>query len=90
MKPITPIVPGFKLEITEYAKGQKQYISLPTHKQPDGTVTIRWKLNWSERFKLFLTGDLWHQVLTFNQPLQPIKLTTYCPIFGHLMSEEEQ
>ncbi len=80
MTPITPVLPGFDLEITTFAKDQPEYVPLPSHRQPDGTVTTRWRLTWSERLRVFLTGDLWLQLLTFNKPLQPVKLTTTCPV----------
>jgi len=54
--------------------GQAEYLPLYAHKiQGDrqGTTTTRWKLTWRERIKLLFTGELWHQVLTFNLPLQP-------------------
>ena len=89
MKPITPIVPGFDLEVTTYAKDQPEYISLPSHRQPDGTVTTRWELSWKERFQVFFGGSIWLQVLTFHMPLQPVKLTSECPIFGHYMGDKE-
>lgn len=89
MSPITPVVPGFDLEVTEYAKNQPEYNTLPSHRQPDGTVTTRWKLTFSERLKILLTGDLWLQLLTFNHPLQPVKLSVECPIFGHAMGDKE-
>ncbi len=83
MQPMTPVIPGFNLPVTEFAKDQPEYIPLPAHVQPDGTVTTRWRLTWKERFEIALGGCLWLQVLTFNTPLQPVKLTTECPIMGH-------
>ncbi len=72
-----------------FAENQPEYIPLPAHRQPDGTVTTRWRLTWRERLRILLTGDLWLQVLTFNRPLQPVKLDTQCPIFGHYMGDTE-
>lgn len=89
MTPILPVVPGFNLEVTEYAKDQEEYITLPAHRQPDGTVTTRWSLTWKERFLIAIGGSLWLQVLTFNKPLQPVKLTAQCPIMGHTGYDEE-
>lgn len=82
------VVPGMDLEVTVYAKDQVDYIPLPCIKEKDfyGTITIRWKLSWRERWKIFINGCMWQQVLTFNGPLQPIKLTHYCPLptpFSH-------
>lgn len=91
MQAIKEVVPGFDLgdEIVVYAKDQPEYLQLPCHKQPDGTITIRWKLTWKERFLIVLNGCFWHQVLTFNQKLQPIKISVDCPIFGHAMGDKE-
>ena len=65
-----------------YAKDQPEYLPLPAHKLPDdpyGRATFCWKLTWRERIELLLTGKVWHQVLTFNQPLQPQLLTAEKP-----------
>jgi hypothetical protein len=62
-----------------FAENQPQYRPLPAHKSGDeeGTLTFCWKLSWKERFQIFISGRLWHQVLTFNSPLQPqLPLTT--------------
>lgn len=54
------------------AKDQPEYLPMPAHRAPDGTVTCCWRLSFRERARLLFTGKLWHQVLTFNQgPLQP-------------------
>ena len=67
------------------AKDQPEYLPLPAHKlpsDPDGKLTCCWELNWKERFHLLLTGKIWHQVLTFNNPLQPQRLTVEKPILN--------
>lgn len=89
MEPMLPVVPGFVLDVTTYAKDQPEHNALPCHRQPDGTVTIRWKLSWRERLAVLSGGSIWHTVLTFNEPLQPVKLETSCPISGHAMGDEE-
>lgn len=89
MEPITPVVPGFRIENVTYSKDQPEYIPLPAHRQPDGTVTIRWSLDWKERLLVAFGGSIWLQVLTFNTPLQPVKLTASCPIMGHTGHDEE-
>lgn len=89
MEPMTPIVPGFNLPVTEYAKDQPEYITLPCWRGPDGTVVTRWRLSWKERFLVFLNGCLWLSILTFNRPLQPVKLDAHCPIMGHTGYDEE-
>lgn len=63
------------------AKEQPGYIPLPAHQfnEPEGRIACCWKLSLIERFTVLLTGKIWHQVLTFNQPLQPQKLTVKKP-----------
>lgn len=64
------------------AKDQPRYMPLPGHRSkddPEGRLTCRWGLTWRERFRVLLTGQIWHQVLTFNQPLQPQLLTVDKP-----------
>lgn len=56
------------------AKDQPQYRPLPAHVvngDPEGRITCCWQLSWRERLKVLWTGLIWHQVLTFNSPLQP-------------------
>ncbi len=80
MTPVQQVVPGAFVEITTYAEDQPEYLPLPAHRQPDGTVTTRWRLSFKEWLQLLWTGDLWLQVLTYNHPLQPVKLSTTCPL----------
>lgn len=63
-----------------YAKNQPEYLPLPSHKAPDGTVTSCWGLSFFERLQVALTGRIYLQVLTFNQPLQPLKMSTTKPL----------
>jgi hypothetical protein len=86
MKPITPIVPGVDLTVTTYAADQPEYISLPTFVDDDGCVTSRWKFTWYERIQILFHGQIWHSQLTFGKRLQPIKMSTECPLptpFSH-------
>jgi hypothetical protein len=55
------------------AKDQPQYMPMPAHvgRSNEGRVTFCWSLSWRERWSLFFSGVLWHQVLTFRRPLQP-------------------
>lgn len=63
------------------AKDQPEYLPLPAHQFKDATGRIAccWKLTWKERIAVLLRGTLWHQILTFNQPLQPQLLTVDKP-----------
>jgi hypothetical protein len=56
------------------AENQTEYSPLPAHVatgDPEGKLTCCWQLSWRERLAVLFRGVLWHQVLTFNQPLQP-------------------
>jgi hypothetical protein len=64
------------------AKDQPEYLPLPAYRfanDPQGRIVCCWRLTWRERVRLFFTGYVWHQVLTFNQPLQPQLLTAEKP-----------
>jgi hypothetical protein len=62
----------FPQQTVVIAKDQSQYRPMPAHRNPEtGVVTCCWSLSWKERFKLLLTGKLWHQIMTFGLPLQP-------------------
>jgi len=54
-----------------YAEDQPEYLPLPAHRTPDGTVVSCWQLTWRERIKMLFTGCLWWTTLTCNLPLQP-------------------
>ena len=72
MKPVS-----FPEQNVVIAKDQPQYLPLPAHIEPHDKydpsrrTTFCWQLSWRERLTLLVTGKLWHQVLTFNSPLQP-------------------
>lgn len=66
---------------TVIAKDQPEYRPMPAHVAADGTVTCCWKLSPLELAKLRETGCLWHQILTFGQPLQPQLLLIDRPEF---------
>jgi len=63
----------FKEQTAVYAKDQAEYLPLPAHQFDDehGRIAFCWKLSTIERLKVLFTGVIWHQVLTFNKPLQP-------------------
>lgn len=64
----------FPEQTTVYAKDQPQYRALPAYRYRDdgeGRIVCCWSLSWRERLRVLLTGRVWHQILTFNQPLQP-------------------
>jgi hypothetical protein len=64
------------------AKDQPEYQPLPAYyweNDPEGRIACCWSLTWRERFKILLHGRLWHQILTFNGPLQPQLLSVDKP-----------
>lgn len=61
------------------AKSQKPYLPLPSHKAENGEVWSCWGLSFLERIKILFTWKLWIGVLTFNNPLQPLKPTLAKP-----------
>ena len=72
MTPIDPEIP--ELELRTYAKNQPPYIPLPTRAAEDGTVVTCWQMTWRERLSVLLSGKLFLTLLTFNRPLQPVRL----------------
>lgn len=59
-----------------YAKDQPEYIPLPAKKTDNGHVTTCWKLSADELAQIQETGVIWLHMLTFNQPLQAVLLST--------------
>lgn len=72
----------FPQQTTVYAKDQPEYIPLPAYRfgDDDGRIACCWRLTWRERLAVLLRGVIWHQVLTFNKPLQPQLLTVESPL----------
>jgi hypothetical protein len=68
MEPIT-----FKGHTVVFARNQPEYKPLPAHVEYPGIVTCCWRLSWTERIAVLLTGHLWQRVYTFYKPLQPQK-----------------
>jgi hypothetical protein len=66
------------------AKNQPEYLPLPAHRFADapeqGRIAFCWQLTWRERLAVLWRGVVWHQVLTFNHPLQPQLLATEKPV----------
>jgi hypothetical protein len=78
---MTPTKPTFGLErfpagTREVIKGegQPEYVPLPTYHQPDGTVVTCWMPD-EDELRALLSGEpLIVEVLTFNGPLQPLRV----------------
>ncbi len=57
-----------------YAENQPEYIPLPCIKDESGTILTIWKGTFKERVKFLLTGKMRLYVMTFNHPLQPLRM----------------
>jgi len=77
-KPISPVIPG-QPEIV-WAKNQPPYIPLPSYRYSDGVVVSRWGFSWREIFQIIWTRSIYVHQMTFNQALQPIKVTSSPPL----------
>ena len=73
MKPIQ-----FKEANSIFAENQPEYIPLPAFKNntEEAEVITCWKLTFLERLRILIFGKIWLCLLTFNQPLKPIFITT--------------
>lgn len=80
MKPILPWVPGNDApngwQKVVFAKDQPPYIPLPAILERDGTAHTCWHLSVRERIQAFFGGKVYLSLLTFNEPLQPIRMST--------------
>jgi len=65
----------FKQSNVVYAKDQPEYLPLPAHKTTDGQVTSCWKMGIKDRLRVLLSGRVFVTMLTFNQPLQPLRVS---------------
>lgn len=77
MKPIS-----FTEQTIVIAENQPQYLPFPAHRfagDTEGRIACCWQLTWRERFAVLWRGVVWHQILTFNKPLQPQLLTAEKP-----------
>lgn len=71
---MTPI--EFAHQNTVFAKDQPEYNPLPSHRNEAGDVTTCWQLTEEEIDKIKETKQIFLSVKTFNQPLQPLFMTT--------------
>ncbi len=62
-----------------YAKDQPEYLPLPAERWKDGTVVTKWSLTWREKWEILRHGAVFLSMLTFHQPLQPVRLSVYRP-----------
>lgn len=61
------------------AMGQDEYEPLQAYRAPDGQTICAFRLSPVELTEIAKTKTIWISVLTFNNPFQPIGLSTQCP-----------
>ena len=92
MKPLSPVAydPETRWSVSEltFAKDQPQYIPLPALKFQDGLVVTRWGLSFWERVNILFGGSVYLGLLTYNNPLQPIRISTSVEEVVGLMPED--
>ena len=64
-----------------YAKDQPEYVNLPCYAESNGTITVCMQLENDEVDKVRKARVLYLKMLTFNNPLQPVRVTLYKPLF---------
>lgn len=67
----------------EIAKEQKEYITLPVHKVKNddyGRVVAVFSMGIWQRLTVLFTGKIYVNMLTFNNPLQPLSIYTFNPV----------
>lgn len=71
-----PVVPGLEAHEITFAKDQPEYNPLRALRSSlhYGQVLSRWTLTPSQRQAIAEGADVYLEVCTFNQPLQPIRL----------------
>jgi len=93
MKPLSPVVldseERWGVSEIVFAKDQPEYIPLPALKFQDGLVVTRWSLSLKERLNLLFGGSIFLGMLTYNHPLQPIRISTSIEDVVGLMPEDE-
>jgi hypothetical protein len=58
---------------------QDEYEPLQAYRAPDGQTICAFRLSPAELEEIAKTRTIWISVLTFNNPFQPIGLSTQCP-----------
>jgi len=72
MKPIDPGSDHGRLAV--FAADQAPYAPLPSRVSENGVeVTTRWQLDDEERLAIAAGGDVLLTLMTFGQPLQPVR-----------------
>jgi len=61
------------------AESQDEYQTIPAWKSKDGRVIALFELDDEDKKRILETGEIWIDVLTFNQQLQPFFIHTETP-----------
>jgi hypothetical protein len=91
MTPESPVIVGYEERQIVYAKDQPEYLPLSTLPVGDplhGRRLTRWRLSWIERLRVLWSGDIYTDVMTFNKPLQPIRITVSVDLPGDYRLED--
>jgi hypothetical protein len=75
MKPQDPDIQPSGFKYLVYAKEQPPYRPLPSQKNDVGDCIFQWKMSWWERLRVLFCGKVYINVLTFNKPLQPQRVS---------------
>ena len=79
MQPVSPVIPGINATEVTYANDQPQYRPLPAIRCLDGKILTRWEFTEDEKRQILEQGYIYLAVHTFNDPLQPVLLSTTPP-----------
>jgi len=72
MKPVE--FPEVNVRIAEH---QEEFVTLPAYaNRKEGTITFCMELTEEEKKEILGSGHVWIQLVTYNQPMQPIALST--------------
>lgn len=74
MKPIDIVDNGTEAKKVVFAKDQPQYMPLPALVYPNGCVVTEWEFTPEERLQIAAGENLVLTLLTFGNPLQPVRL----------------
>lgn len=69
-----PVVDGLDSHEVVYAVTKPEYVPLRTIRSKEGVVLSRWNLTRQQYEAIGNGADIYLEVQTFNQPLQPVRL----------------
>ena len=75
-----------------FAKDQPEYQPLPAYKEdaPEGRVVHCWELSDEELEQVIKTKRIWVMQMTFNQPLQPVLVSSEPLVTTQPIADEEE